>query len=416
VIPNPLRRWLNNREAKRANRAGLLAMQAGDYERAEMLFRAAVTLQPEAWGAWLNLGNSVGNRGRYREALRHYHHAHTLAPLEHSPRVNAAYAHLTLGESREGWALYEERWRDEGLRERTTVAAGLFRERASLTSGNRVRYTATGLTEDETRRKRWDGRARPGESLLVFTEQGLGDLVMALRYHRELMALGMSVIYRVPAPLYRTTRYNCRGAQVVMTTDPLPEHRWHCPSLSLPFLLGVREPGDVCGKAYLSAPKDTAIAALSGYKVGFVWSGNPSHPNDSRRSIDITTMAPLFGLPGVTGVSLQVGAKAGEADQYSLYRPPLQDFEDTCRVLAALDLVVAVDTSCAHVAGAMGVPTLVLLPNGPDWRWGASGERTVWYDSTVLLRQTHAGLWSAPVRRARDEIVKRIESAGSAVA
>ena len=379
-----IQRWRRRREAKLLNAQAHEAMRSGDFELAEMLFRHIATVLPDSWQIWLNLGNCMGNRGRYREALRYYHHAHTLAPLEHSPLVNAAYAHLTLGEYREGWALYEERWRDPKLLERTTIAGGL-----------------TGLSSADAHAKRWDGVAREGQTLLVFTEQGSGDCIQMLRFHQQLLLLGMRLIYRVPDSLYRLARSNLRGAEVCMTGERLPQHDWHVPFMSLPFHLGIARPTDIDGSAYLTASIDRVVHELPGVKVGVVWRGNPKHPGDAHRSMDLTTLAPLFDLPGITWVSLQVGEQADDAEIYALHRHTMRDFSETARVISALDGVVAVDTSTAHLAGALGVLTCLMIPRACDWRWGIGGHRTPWYTSMSVQRQPRPGDWQSVVRAIR---------------
>jgi hypothetical protein len=379
-----IRRWLHRRRVPALNRQALAEMRAGDFELAEMLFRHITTLVPGAWQPWLNLGNCVGNRGRYREALRYYFHAHTLAPLEHSPLVNASYAHLTLGEYREGFALYEERWRDPVMRERTSVAGGL-----------------SGLSDADVHAKRWDGVPRDGHTLLVFSEQGSGDVIQMLRFHRQLLRLGMRVVYRVPDSLYRLAKYNLGGADVCMTSERVPPHDWHVPFLSLPFHLGIARPTDIDGAAYLTAPIDRTVHELPGIKIGVVWRGNPKHPGDAKRSMDITALAPLFDLPGITWVSLQIGEQADDAEIYGLHRQTMRDFSDTARVISALDAVVAVDTSTAHLAGALGVLTCLMIPRAADWRWGVGGHRTPWYTSMSLQRQPRPGDWASVVKSVR---------------
>jgi hypothetical protein len=362
-------------------------MRAMDYERAEMLFRYALSLRPNHFGAWVNLGNCAGNRGRHREALRHYHKAFELAPLEPSPRVNAAYAHLTLGEYREGWALYEERWRDRGLLERTSVAGGLV-----------------GMSAADTHSKRWDGVARPGQSLLVFSEQGAGDVLMMLRYWGALCLTDMEIIYRVPSSLYRLVLRNVPpNARVVMNTEKVPAHDYHCPFMSLPYLFRMESAADIPGaEGYLSATAEHH----EGCSVGLVWAGNPAHKGDSHRSIaHVRELAPLIDVPGITWVSLQVGERAGDL---ALHCPDSRDYWDTARVISGLDAVVTVDTSVLHLAGALGVPTFAMIARPNDWRWGASGERTPWYDSVRLFRQTHPGDWSLVVSRVRWELSEMV--------
>ena len=370
-----------SREADRTNATGLAAMRAGDFERAEMLFRYALDLMPHQWGLWMNLGNSVGNRGRHREALAHYEHAHTLAPLEYAPRLNAAYAHLQLGQYREGWALYEERWRDPVMRELTSVVAGMFDVHDALA-------------------KRWDGVPREEKSLLLFPEQGAGDCLMMLRYWGALADTGMQIIYRVPASLYRLVRRNVpKGTQIVTTNDRVPAHDWHCPLMSLPFLFGMTSAADIPGAdGYLAAKQHPALLDAPRLTVGLVWAGNPAHKGDAWRTMGIGPLRRLQAHTAADFVSFQIGDRAKDGECWpGLVTIKPHDFQDTAQYLTAVDLLVSVDTATAHLAGALGVRTLLMVSKNSDWRWGIEGKQTPWYRSVELVRQQRLGDWRSVV-------------------
>jgi hypothetical protein len=382
---HPLLPGYRSRESQRANVSALAAMELRDYERAEMLFRYALELNPQHFGAWLNLGTVAGHRGRHREALRYYHTAHTLAPLDYRPRINTAHAHLMLGEYREGWAVYEERWRGEEFLMRTGLEIGA----------------------DAILSKRWDGVRREGKRLLVFSEQGVGDVLMMLRYWATLCLTDMDIIYRVPASLYRLVLRNVPpNARVVMSSEPVPEHDYHCPFMSLPYLFRMQSEADIPGAAgYLS----TVAREFSGFTVGLVWAGNPDHKGDKDRSMAFAVLAPLFErLPSVRWISLQIGERAADIANTQIEYPEMRDYEDTARVIAGLDCVVTVDTSVAHLAGALGVPVLLMLGSPHDWRWGVNGERTPWYSSVRLFRQSHPGDWGPVVSSVRWELSEMV--------
>jgi glycosyl transferase family 9 (putative heptosyltransferase)/tetratricopeptide repeat protein len=378
--------WLpgfRTREAKRAVASGMAAMELHEYERAEMLFRYAVDCYPRHFGAWVNLGNAAGNRGRHREAIRYYHQAHTLAPFDHNPRVNTAHAHLMLGEYRDGWSIYEERWRDRGFHARTSIPVAAGTELA----------------------KRWDGVAHPGRSLLIFNEQGAGDVLMMLRYWGLLEQTGMRVIYRVPANLWRLVRYNVPGsAQVVTDAEPVPPHDYHAAFMSLPYLFRTWAASEIPGAAgYLKVRPSPEVSSLLGYRVGLVWKGNPQHKGDRTRSMhDVqNTIVPLvLDSPNLTWVSLQLDAGV-ESPELGLRYFETLDYYETARIISGLDAVVAVDTGVAHLAGALGVPVLLMLGCPNDWRWQASGERTPWYDSVQLFRSGGPTQWGPVVDRVR---------------
>ena len=388
-----LHRWSRKRAAKRAVASGLAAMDLQEYERAEMLFRYAVDCWPSHFGAWVNLGNAAGNRGRHRDAIRYYHQAHTLAPFDHNPRVNTAHAHLMLGEYQDGWSIYEERWRDPGFHARTSIP---------VTPGTELA-------------KRWDGVARPGRSLLVFNEQGVGDLLMMLRYWGRLADTGMEIIYRVPAHVWRLVRYNVpNGATVVTDVEPVPGHDYHAAFMSLPYLFRTWTPHDVPGAVgYLTARPHLAVSTLPGYTVGLVWKGNPAHTGDRHRSIheDPIVFDRLIGTPGVTWVSLQLGASDIGGNALRSYET--LDYYETASVISSLDAVVAVDTSVAHLAGALGVPTLLMLGCPNDWRWKATGDRTHWYHSVRLYRSDRPNGWASVIEDVQDDLTHMAAAKGT---
>ena len=178
--------------------------------------------------------------------------------------------------------------------------------------------------------------------------------------------------------------------------------------LSLGYRLGVRE-SDIDGEPYLRSDatlraksmERIAQAGDAPRKVGLVWAGAPHHANDRRRSIPLDALTALFEMAGIDWISLQKGPRAEDAAQSRaakrmLRLDPLTQLSETAAMIDALDAVVAVDTSIAHIAGALGKPLLLMLPFAPDWRWGLEGDRTAWYSSVRLFRQRAIGDW-APV-------------------
>jgi hypothetical protein len=248
----------------------------------------------------------------------------------------------------------------------------------------------------------WDGSPFPGRTLLVWAEQGLGDTLQFARYLARVKALGGRVLFQTYAGLLGLLQNVAGPDQVLSEHDELPPFDLHAPLLDLParFHSGLDDlpppaplappPGHVPPPALLAA------LAVPGRKAGLVWAGSAHHRDDARRSLDPALLAPLADLPGLTWMSLQVGAAT---------RPPLpglvdlgvhfRDFSDTAAALQRLDLVVTVDTAVAHLAGSMGVPTHLLLPFFPDWRWLMEGGTTPWYPSVRLHRQPATGAWPA---------------------
>ena len=245
----------------------------------------------------------------------------------------------------------------------------------------------------------WQGESLAGKHIYVQAEQGFGDTLQFARYMPLLLARGAKVTLRVHQQLVTLLRESLPGVVVIGDRgDPAP---YQCDAvlLSLPRVFKTRLETIPAEVAYLRAPAEALrrwserLAKLQGLKIGIVWAGNPEHVNDTRRSLDLTRLSPLFDVPGTSFVSLQFGPRA--ADLKKLKRKPpiedlaakFEDFTDTAAAIAALDLVITVDTSVAHVAGAVGKPVWVLLPWVTDWRWLLNREDNPWYPTMRLFRQ-----------------------------
>jgi hypothetical protein len=197
----------------------------------------------------------------------------------------------------------------------------------------------------------------------------------------------------------------------IVDAGALPDVPLWCPLMSLGAVLGLRA-ADISGAPYLAAPNPMAIDPSGPLRVGVAWAGNPTHRRDRGRSLRLADLLPVLDLQGIHFINLQVGLR--EADSALLAArpelfaecPALTDFMGTASVLAGLDLVISADTAVLHLAGAMGRPAWGLLPFVPDWRWGADGAATAWYDSVRLYRQDEAGDWAAVAARVAADLDK----------
>ncbi|WP_455186404.1 glycosyltransferase family 9 protein [Azospirillum palustre] len=276
--------------------------------------------------------------------------------------------------------------------------------------------------ERKVQRPRWDGQPIPGKTLLIHDEQGFGDTFQFLRLVRRAKELsGARIILEIKEECLALAQRAARkrtgqgvpplGCDEIITLGSLPpDHDVHCELMSLPKILGLRIdqlPGPI---PYLTADRKrvakwrSRLAKLPRPLVALVWAGRPTHQNDVNRSLALETLAPL-AVPGVTFLALQKGPKAAEAQT-----PPagmtivpldgeIADFEDTAAILTLADLLITVDSSPAHLAGALGRPAWVLLPFVPDWRWLTERDDTPWYPSLRLFRQGAHGQWDQPVQR-----------------
>ncbi len=247
-----------------------------------------------------------------------------------------------------------------------------------------------------------------GRTVLLDPEQGLGDSLNYVRYAAALGARGVRIVLRAVPALRSLLAESLPGITVVGDDVPVPRHDLRLPEMALPVLFGSWDEAVPPPVRLVADPHDRAVweARLGGgpdRRIGLVWAGNPSHFNDSNRSLAVDALRPLLDLPGHRFFSLQVGARSAEAaalgDRVTDLSPALNDFAQTAAALSALDLLIAVDTSIVHLAGNMGVPCWMLLANAPDWRWGRTGETTPWYPSLRLFRQERARDWATVISR-----------------
>jgi tetratricopeptide (TPR) repeat protein len=350
----------------------------------------AVAGAPNHVNAWLNRGLALAALNRHQEALSSYAKVRELAPDFADVHFNAALSLLTLGDYRRGFAEYEWRWRRTGMTPRQDLSAPLWLGEAPLA----------------------------GKTILLHAEQGLGDTVMFARYVPRLARLGAKVVLEVQPELVTLLATLESVGAIVGRDQPLPPHDLHCPLASLPLALKT-EPAEIPANfPYLRASEPHLAkwrARLDGMpapRVALVWAGRASHANDRRRSLELEQLEPLLSVPGVRFISLQRELRAADAARLggeariTDLGGELSDFADTAAILMLVDQLVCVDTSVAHVAGALGRPALVLLPFQPDWRWMLERERSPWYPALKLFRQASPGDWAGPIARVCEELLR----------
>jgi len=265
-------------------------------------------------------------------------------------------------------------------------------------------------------RPMWNGvEPLSSKTLLLHWEQGLGDSLQMLRYAPVLAGQGARVVLSVQAPLVGLARSVAGVSEVAAAGEPLPEHDLVCMLMSLPHALGTTEATIPARVPYLAAsPADLArwrrrLGERPRLRIGLAWSGSATHKNDHNRSLALARLAPLLDLEA-SFVSLQKEYRPDDlaflqADgRIADYSAELESFGDTAALIEQMDLVVSVDTSVAHLAGALGKPLRLLLPHLPDFRWGLQRTDSPWYPTARLLRQSRAGDWLDTIDRLKAEL------------
>jgi hypothetical protein len=360
------------------------------FEAAETILRPYLASGSGPLVLWKLLAAALRPQGRIAETRAIQEMLVASAPGDFPARFELAETLLLLGEFERGWREY------------------------------RYRYSLAHTTgiERKVQLPRWDGRAMPGKTLLIHDEQGYGDTFQFMRLVPMAKARsGARIVLEINAETLSLAQRSAGFDDIVTRGTLPPAFDMHCEMMSLPMALGLTLddlPGPV---PYLSVDPQRAghwrqrLANLPRPLVALAWAGRPTHFNDKHRSLTLAQLAPL-GPAGGTFLSIQKGPAATQADS-----PPeamsmlslsneIADFEDTAAILSLADLLISVDSSPVHLAGALGCPTWVMLPNVPDWRWLLGRDDTPWYPHTRLFRQHARGNWSGVISHIAAELAQ----------
>lgn len=366
---------------------GYAFKQQGNLLRAIAYYQKALELKPDYFKAHYHLGNVLLELNQVPEAIAHYEAAINLEPQQADAHTNLGFALLIAGDFRRGFAEYE--WRLKRDDSQKFNPSSKFNQPA------------------------WDGSPMPEKTILLYTEAGFGDSIQFIRYVPLVAAKFAQVILRVPPSLQRLFATVPTINQVILETDNLPDFDVHASLMSLPHLLGTTRETIPANIPYLfpdllyrqsQANVNTPplfLGEQKKYKIGIVWAGSDRYGNQRDRSCELADFYSLMDQPGLSFYSLQVGEKTAQLSQQTTpvlvtdLGSKFQDFADTAQAIASLDLVITIDTSVAHLAGAMGKPVWVLLPFSPDWRWGLNSAESPWYPTMRLFRQPQPGDWKS---------------------
>jgi len=368
------------------NNLGLCLRAQGRLGEAVAEYRKALDLHPAYAPAWSNLGLDLHKLGHLEEALDAFNRALALDANLMQARFSRALVLLTQGDYARGWVEYESRMRCP------EYAAG-------------YRLPAMAGTP-----RLWQGEALAGKSLLLIAEQGIGDTLQFIRYAKPLADQGARIsLYVRQAHVAGLLRKVHGIAEVYTGKVVIPAHDYYGYLLSLPRLCGTRSLADVPAEVpYLSAPDDQRAywrqrldAIPARLRVGLAWAGSPTNVDDRNRSCSLQALAGLFEVPDVAWINLQLGA--GREELQAVQTPILDwgdeqtDYAETAALITELDLIITVDTSIAHAAGALGCPVWVMLQYIADFRWLINRTDSPWYPTARLFRQSQPGDWTALV-------------------
>jgi tetratricopeptide (TPR) repeat protein len=365
-------------------------LQIGCFDEAVRLAKEAVALKPEKAKGHSNLGSVLMAVGQLDEAISAFRHALTLAPDLAMAHKNLGLSLLLKGDMPEGWRECEWRW---------------------LSDQRDPRNYPKPL---------WRGEPLQGKTILLYSEQGLGDAFQFVRYAPFIAAAtGAKVVLEVHKPLMRLM-HSLKGVeQIIGLWESTPAFDYFQALMSVPMVVGTTLQNIPAVVPYLSADPERVARwrerlGTKGFKVGIVWRGKSNTSVERSRSVGLADLAPLAGIEGVRLISLQKDALDEPPDplmaEYDIETLG-QDFDsgpdgfvDTAAVMENLDLIITIDTSTAHLAGALGRPVWIALKAVPDWRWLMHGSTTPWYPTVRLYRQQRPLAWGPVYKAIADDL------------
>jgi tetratricopeptide (TPR) repeat protein len=382
---------LNPADADTHNNLGTVLQKLGRYQDSIEGYDRAIALRPNFLLALKGKASSLVELRRLEEASACFARFLALDPENADARWNLALLQMLVGDFRAGWLGREARWQ-------------------------------TGMMRDPILpQPLWLGdRSIEGATILLYGDEGIGDTLQFARYIPMVADLGARTIVAVADPICSLLSRLDGVAQCIPKTSALPAFDTHCPISSLPLAFKTTLETIPSAVPYLPAPDqdrvtqwEQRLGAHTRFRVGLVWSGNPSHANDHNRSMPLRDLIKILDVDA-TFVSLQKELRDGDREILAGVdivdmTENLGDFEDTSALASCLDLIISVDTSVAHLAGGLGCQVWILLPFTPDYRWMFDREDSPWYPTARLFRQTEARDWAGVVDRLRIELGTVIE-------
>ena len=377
----------------------MLKLQGKPGEAAEY-YRKALAYGEDSEG-YFNLGTLYASFGKWDDALGCFEQASALDGNCHKAQGTRALILLLLGDYEGGFALYE---------------AALDADKGEVSDPLATQF----LRPKRAQNLRWDGTPLDGKRLWIWCEHGLGDAIMMLRYVPLLKAGGAEELQiSCPPSLSRLVGQISADIKVLRLTRENPEpdagtYDFHCSIISLPYLFRTRLDSIPNRVPYLKVPEDMErkwtdrLGRLSGPKIGLVWSGNPDLLADTERSIPLRNFSPVFQIDGVNFISLQKGRAAEQLKEVDFpildWMDECEDMLDTAALVENLDLVISVDTSIAHLVGALGKPVWLLNRYTGDWRWLLDRSDSPWYPTMRIFRQPELRDWKSVIAQVAAEL------------
>lgn len=388
-----------------SNIAHAYSVQDNRLKALEAALRSVEYCNKSAFDPYYNSGVILTSLNRIDEAKEMYKIALEIRPNDPNANYNLGLLMLRTGLCKEGWEKYEYRFE-------TSKLTGKFRERFC--------GRPSGLVQPH-----WDGRKYKNKSLLVYSEQGLGDFIFFARFLPMVKKLGGNLIVEIQEPLKNIISPNLKIDELVVRPNNIdwpeaPESDYCLSVCSLPSVLKIYSEDKIPTEPYIFAPKKPRPKEFSKKKfnIGLCWCGNPDHPRDCQRSMFIEQFKPLTGIKNVEFYRLLKGVEGKRTwpsgfvntfkgiENFPMHdlSPQIEDYADLAHFINHLDLVITVDTGLAHLAAAMGKTVWMILGSEFDWRWGDQDQTTIWYPTMRIFRRKDT--WENLIQEIQKELIK----------
>lgn len=424
IKPNYIKAYIN---------LGTVLNKMGRIEEAVNIFYKALKINPKSFESYFNLGNIYFGQENYKDATSSYNKAIIIKPDYVEAFTNLAYSLNKLGNHKKAISYYKK-----AIKINPAYAdAHYFLGIALLLLSN----FNIGFNKYEWRKKspplkkfydipnlktkEWDKEDIANKSILIISEQGLGDTIQFFRYADILQKkYKANIIFRTKKKLKHL--FVKSNFKIISDQENIPKHDYHIFLMSLPGRLFQKN--KIFPKEINYIPINNKIysswkgrlSSIGGIKIGINWHGNIKHKHDKPRSISLNLFEELFALKGISFISLQKGYGVEQIDKFKFknklkyFHSELEineeknAFEDTIGILKNLDLVITVDTAIAHLSATLGVNTWILIHTPfPDWRWSLKKEKTGWYNNVKLIRQTKANEWNSVISDIKKTLIKK---------
>lgn len=353
------------------NNKGIALMSLSRPQDSETCFRQAISLEPNIVEFYVNTGLSFAAQAKLTEAISWFEKAVDKDPNHVEANWSLANAWLTLGDYKKGWDYYSWRWQRPGK------------------------------LKHDSDKPQWTDESLDQKRLLIYLEQGFGDAIQYIRFLPALKQLGATTILQNNKPLHSLFE-SANGIDKLVTSIEAEDYDFHISIADLPSVFINKEEDIPTKTPYLIAPESDSVD-IDKHSIGLVWAGNPNHANDFNRSCPLKVLdnSGLFKNEKFTFYSLQRDHMTSDdktllaSNNITDLSGHLSTFGDTASIIQKMELVISIDTSVAHLAGALGARCWMLLPFLPDWRWQLDRQDSPWYPSIKLFRQQKISDWES---------------------